>query len=1014
MRDIMTPIPFDSLMKWILDENKKHNKVFGLHTLYHANSKKTYSIFGKKIETLIGPAAGPHTQLAQNIIASYLEGARFIELKTVQKLDGLDLPVSKPCIKADDEGYNCEWSTELFIPQAFDEYVKAYFAIKILSKEWGLGDMDAFLFSMSVGYDLDGIKTKKINDFIEGLKDATNTPQFIECKEWLEKNIKLFKKFKKADISKISGKICNQVTLSTLHGCPPKEIERIATYLITEKKLHTLIKCNPTLLGYDYARKMLDDLGYDYIKFGEFHFNDDLQYKDALPMLSRLKKIAEEKKLKFGVKITNTFPVDVKEDELPSEEMYMSGRALFPLSLSVAMKLANDFDGELMISYSGGCDANNVNKLLEAGIFPITVATTLLKPGGYGRFIQLAESSTNVKVKGNDKVNAQLISSMVNSLKKDTNLIKKERPDKNRTIGREKKVPLIDCFIAPCMETCPIHQDITTYGALVGEGKYEEALKVILEKNPLPFITGTICNHKCMQSCTRNYYEESIQIRHNKLLAAIIGYDKVIKEIKIPKANGKKVVVVGAGPAGISVATFLAKRGYRVKVFDKDSKIGGIVRNVIPSFRIKEEYIEKDVSFAKALGVEFVLGRKVLDIKQLIKEEKANYGVLAIGANKNTKLPLESGNAIKAHSFLRDYNLSGGNIQIGENVIVVGGGNTAMDAARAAKRTKGVKNVYLLYRRSKMFMPADEEELREAMDDGVIFKELLLPVSLKSGIAICKKMILGEKDESGRRKVTESDTIEEIKCDTIIAAIGETVDSDVYSNMGILVDEKGKAIVDQNNQTSIKNVYVAGDCNKGASVVVNAIKDAMIVAEGISGKKLFKNLPSQMKEEEHYSRKIKITNCEICLLNKNEKDKILEPDKKRCLCCDTICENCVEVCPNRANVSIEVDPKYQKLFNSKYQIIHIDYMCNECGNCKTFCPYNSAPYKEKFTLFLNKQDLYASENQGFCPISKDSFLVKLDNTFYTYKIGDTKVKFDKRIGIIIDTIIKKYSYLIWK
>ena len=356
MSDRMTPIPFGNLMNWILEERKK-GTVFGIRKPFHANPEKIYEIFGRKLETPFGPAAGPHTQLAQNIVAAYVAGSRFFELKTVQKIDGEDLPVNKPCIKADDECYNCEWSTELYVPQAFDEYVKAWFACKVLAKEMELGAEDGFQFNMSVGYDLEGIKLPKVDRFIEGMKDASETEIFKECRSWLLENLDRFDKVTGEDVEAITANICNSVTLSTLHGCPPQEIERIARYLLEEKHVHTFIKCNPTLLGYEYARNLMDAMGYDYVAFGDFHFKDDLQYSDAVPMLERLQKLADEKGLEFGVKITNTFPVDVKAGELPSEEMYMSGKSLYPLSMSVAMKLAKDFDGKLRISYSGGADA---------------------------------------------------------------------------------------------------------------------------------------------------------------------------------------------------------------------------------------------------------------------------------------------------------------------------------------------------------------------------------------------------------------------------------------------------------------------------------------------------------------------------------------------------------------------------------------------------------------------------------------------------------------------------------
>lgn len=177
MSDKMTPIPFSQLMEWILAEHKK-GSIFGIKRPFIAGEGKPYEIFGRKLETPFGPAAGPHTQLAQNIMAAYYAGSRFFELKTVQVLDGEDLPVSKPCIKADDECYNVEWSTELYVPQAFNEYVKAWFACQVMAKEFGLGAMDGFQFNMSVGYDLAGIQTEKVNSFIEGMKDASGTEVF--------------------------------------------------------------------------------------------------------------------------------------------------------------------------------------------------------------------------------------------------------------------------------------------------------------------------------------------------------------------------------------------------------------------------------------------------------------------------------------------------------------------------------------------------------------------------------------------------------------------------------------------------------------------------------------------------------------------------------------------------------------------------------------------------------------------------------------------------------------------
>ena len=364
MSELMTPIPFRRLMQWITTEYQREGSVFGVHRPYIAGHK-TLPIFGETIETPFGPAAGPATQLAQNIIAGYFGGARFFELKTVQQMDGADLAacVNKPCILAEDECYNCEWSTELYVHEAFDEYVKAWCAIKMISHLYGLGHDDGFVFNMSVGYDLAGIQGEKIDTYLNNMMDASKTPIFQECIAVLKAMFPNEEDF----IDTISPKVSRSVTVSTLHGCPPDEIERIASYLITEKGLHTFVKCNPTILGYESARDILDSMGFDYIAFDDHHFNEDLQYCDAIPMFRRLLALANSKGLEFGLKLSNTFPVDVKQKELPSEEMYMAGKSLFPLTIEMARRISKEFDGRLRLSYSGGADFFNIDRLFACG-----------------------------------------------------------------------------------------------------------------------------------------------------------------------------------------------------------------------------------------------------------------------------------------------------------------------------------------------------------------------------------------------------------------------------------------------------------------------------------------------------------------------------------------------------------------------------------------------------------------------------------------------------------------------
>ena len=829
------------------------------------------------------------------------------------------------------------------------------------------------------------------------MMEAKDTVIFQECRKWLLDNADKFQNFTREDIEAIPSNVCNSATISTLHGCPPQEIESIANYLLTEKHLNTFVKCNPTLLGYDFARKTMDEMGYDYMVFGDFHFRDDLQYEDAVPMLTRLMKLSDELGLEFGVKITNTFPVDVTRNELPSEEMYMSGKALFPLSISLAAKLSAEFAGKLRISYSGGADYYNIDKIVGCGIWPVTMATTLLKTGGYQRFTQVADKVEGICPKKWEGIDVDALKKLAADAITDGHHVKNIKPVPNRKSTKE--VPLLDCFYAPCSEGCPIHQDIPQYVALTGEGKYKEALEVILEKNALPFITGTLCAHNCMTKCTRNFYEESVNIRGTKLTAAEHGYEQLIGEIKAGEPNGKKVAVVGGGPAGIAAAYFLAREGAAVTIFEKEEKAGGVIRYVIPGFRIGDAAIDKDISFIQKMGVEIRTNTEITSVADL-KAQGYDAVILAIGAGKPGTLKLEKGETVNALKFLRDFKANDGKLNIGKNVVVIGGGNTAMDTARAAKRTEGVEHVYLVYRRTKRYMPAAEDELLEVLEEGVEFKELLSPVSLDGGRLLCKKMKLGQMDASGRASVTETEDEVEVPADTVIVAVGEKIDTDFYTANQIAVDERGKAKVnDKTLETSVSGVYVAGDGARGAATIVEGIRDAQLAVKDILGKEITRDAAVTGDVKDCFEKK--------GILKHSKEAKT---EEERCLTCNKVCENCVDVCPNRANISIKVPGMAMN------QVIHVDYMCNECGNCKSFCPYASAPYKDKFTLFANEKDMADSKNDGFVVLDKENKTCKVRfvGLITDCKADDPADKLYDGLKKLICAVIDDYGYLITK
>ena len=393
--------------------------------------------------------------------------------------------------------------------------------------------------------------------------------------------------------------------------------------------------------------------------------------------------------------------------------------------------------------------------------------------------------------------------------------------------------------------------------------------------------------------------------------------------------------------------------------------------------------------------MEIRTGSYVASVEQVKKDY--DFVVLAVGAYKPGVLRLDEGEAVNALEFLAQFKATDGKVDLGENVVVIGGGNTAMDTARAAKRNAGVKKVSLVYRRTKRYMPADAEELEMAIDDGVEFAELLAPVKLAEGELVCRRMVLGAVDASGRRGVVETDEIVKVPADTVIAAVGEKVPGAFYEANGIAVDEKGRPQVNRDTlETSLPGVYAAGDGLYGPATVVEAIRDGMQAAQAILGQEKMDQLFSLSDAETIYWRKGN-------LMEENP-----EYTDMRCLSCNSYCENCVEVCPNRANISLTVPGM------ERHQIIHVDYMCNECGNCRSFCPWDSAPYLDKFTLFANEADMENSKNQGFTVVDREkgACRVRLQGRMLDYRMGEKSQEIPEDLCRVMDTVIRDYDYLL--
>jgi putative selenate reductase len=1010
----MRPLSFAHLMSWALEELRQDGSIFGVKENQFWHPVPAHLItdsFGDRLASPVGPAAGPQTQLANNILVAYLTGARFIELKTVQTIDGEELrkAVAKPCIQAEDEGYNCEWSTELTVSQAYDEYVKAYFAIAVLGKELGLGTVDEVAFNISVGYDLEGLKGDKVKPFIDAMIDASGTPVFRECRAWVEEHLGGLSHFTREDLDTLSPQVSRSVTLSTMHGCPADEIERIAMHLLTDKHLNTFVKCNPTMLGYQFAREHLDRLGYDYLSFDEHHFTEDLQYADAIEMFRRLMAVADDRGLTFGVKLTNTFPVEVSRRELPSEEMYMSGRPLLLLSLSLALRLSREFDGGLPISFSGGADAFNIQEILSTGIQPVTVATTILKPGGVIRFRQLSSLAAEVMTDYRG-IDVERLGAMVDDVLPDERYHKRYR-EKVHSRKTHSPLPLTDCYKAPCEDGgCPIHQRIPEYLKLTAAGDFKEAFDAIAFDNTAPTILGVLCSEPCRDHCTRLDYEQAIDIRGVKLAAADEAQDAFIEAIAPPALlTDAKVGIIGAGPAGIAAAVFLRRNGIDVEVFEKLEGPYGIVKYIIPSFRITRAQIERDYQLAVHLGVRFHFG---CDADYSVEELKKTFAhvIIATGSWGRSPSPVSEGkgkgkvdnndNILDAIDFLWQANNEGG-ATVGKRVAVIGAGDVAMDCVRTAQRSEGVQEAVLVYRRTEPYMPATQHEVNLVRSEGLTMDELLAPISYDGTTLHCEEMRLSEEDASGRRSVVGLGTFVDLPFDTVIGATGATVETGPYARNGLAQNARGLAEVDACFQSSIDDIYVIGDGRLGPSTIVRAIADAKTAARAILRKEQlcvdYDSRPAKAERDRHevHGRRGLL----IAAINgKAEGD--------RCLTCDVICEMCTEVCPNRANVAITVPG-----FADPRQIVHIDGLCNECGNCGTFCPHAGLPYKDKITIFWAREDFDDSTNIGFLPLAEGEYLTRMpDGSVREHRTGQEDLP--EGMSQVLAAIEKDYSFIL--
>ena len=388
----LIPVPLSLQLSRAFLEYERQGKIFDLPKAKFFRGlpglDTSVRFHGHAASTPLGPAAGPHDQLVQNIVLSWLGGSRIIELKTVQILDELRIP--RPCIDMANVGYNVEWSQELKLEQSLREYVGAAMFIEILKASrllgegFGAGYSDT-IYDMSVGYSLEGIRSPRVHNWIESMKNAR---AIID-----ELRMQLTGPWARYRDLPFPERISDTITLSTFHGCPADEIEGIVTCLLTEMDVHVCVKLNPTLLGREEVEHLLHDvLGYHDIMVTQEAFDKDLQFSDAIQMIPRLDRLARSRGKRLAVKFSNTLVVKNHRTFFSDQVMYMSGPPLHVLTLNLVKKFREHMDAAIPVSFSAGLDANNVANCVAMNFIPVTTCTDLLRPGGYARLVRYMDN----------------------------------------------------------------------------------------------------------------------------------------------------------------------------------------------------------------------------------------------------------------------------------------------------------------------------------------------------------------------------------------------------------------------------------------------------------------------------------------------------------------------------------------------------------------------------------------------------------------------------------------------
>ncbi len=500
--------------------------------------------------------------------------------------------------------------------------------------------------------------------------------------------------------------------------------------------------------------------------------------------------------------------------------------------------------------------------------------------------------------------------------------------------------------LPPCNHACPAGENIQQWLYHAEGGDYATAWQTLVKDNPLPAVMGRVCYHPCEDSCNRGRLDEAVSIHAVERFLGDYAIEKGLAPAFEAVPGGKRVLVIGAGPSGLSAAYHLTRLGHQVTVREAGPMAGGMMRFGIPKYRLPRDVLDSEIARIVEMGVALELNRKVEDIEAAFGEEGFDAAFVAVGAHlaKRTEIPAHAaGKILDAVSVLREMELGAEPPQLGRRVIVYGGGNTAMDVARTAKRL-GVDEAMIVYRRSRKEMPAYDFEAQEAEEEGVMIHWLRTIKQIDETTFTVEKMVI---DENGRPQPTGE--FETLEADTLVLALGQDVDTEFLTRVpGVDVAKDGMVQVNDQMMTGREGLFAGGDMVPAERTVTVAIGH---------GKKAARNIDAWLRGERYekppkhdlatfenlntwyYDDAPRRLQGQLTLLRRqsgfdevqkglNEENALFEA--RRCLSCGNCfeCDNCYGICPD--NAVIKLGPGKRFRFN-------LDY-CKGCGICAAECP----------------------------------------------------------------------------